>query len=318
VLGPDSPSVAGVLLNIANAEKDLQQFEAAERDLDRSALLTEAAFGPDALNLGRVLNNRCEVRFDRHDIAAATKDCERALAIKAKATKPDSPELVTTLMTLAKLADQRGDAKAADAIHDRILAIHLAALGEHHPKVAQDLYDVAERAMHDHRLDEARRDVERGLKIAEEAHEATLTANGKSYLADVALAKGDLAAARTSIREALADHEALAKTTTTPDVPQYLADDHDIEGRIDQAAGDLTGAEHELRRAVELAEPVAGVGQGLLAPHLEHLGALLVAAHKSTEATAVLARTLAILDATAASATTRARVEAELATARGH
>ena len=105
VLGPDSPNIAGVLLNIANAEKDLQQFEAAERDLDRSALLTEAAFGPDALNLGRVLNNRCEVHFDRHDIAAATKDCERALAIKTKATKPNSPELVTTLMTLAKLAE---------------------------------------------------------------------------------------------------------------------------------------------------------------------------------------------------------------------
>ncbi|HET9987248.1 MAG TPA: serine/threonine-protein kinase, partial [Kofleriaceae bacterium] len=141
-LGAGSPSIAGVLLNIANDEKALQHFEAAEHDLDRSATLTEAAFGPDALNLGRVLNNRCEVHFDRHDIAAATKDCERALAIKIKATKPNSPELVTTLMTLARLADQRGDPKAAQAIHERILAIHLAAFGEHHPKVAQDLYDL--------------------------------------------------------------------------------------------------------------------------------------------------------------------------------
>ena len=317
-LGAESPSIAGVLLNIAGAEMDLQQFDAAERDLDHSALLTEAAFGPDALNLGRVLNNRCEVHFDRHDIAAATKDCERALAIKTKATKPNSPELVSTLMTLARLADQRDDPKAADAIHARILEIHLAALGEHHPKVAQDLYDLAQRALREHRLDEARQEVSRGLKIVEAAHEPTLTANGQSFLADVDLARGDLAAARAEIRDALAGHEALVKTTTTPDVPQYLADDHDLTGRIDQAAGDLVGAERELRRSVELAEPVAGVGQALLAPHLEHLGALLIKAHKSAEAATVLARTVKILDATAASADTRARVEAELATARGH
>ena len=317
-LGPDSPAIAGVLLNIANIESDLQQFEAAERDLDRSATLTEAAFGPNALNLGRVLNNRCEVHFNRHDIAAATKDCERALAIKTKATKPDSPELVSTLMTLARLADQRGDTKTADTIHERILAIHLAALGEHHPKIAQDLYDLAAVALRENRLHEARDYVERGLKVAEGAHEPTLTANGLSNLADVERAQGDLTAARTSINDALAKHEALAKTTTTADSPQYLADDHDIAGRIDQASGDLVAAERELRMAVELAEPVSGAGQALLAPHLEHLGVLLIAAHKTPEATTVLTRTLAILDATAAPASERAQVQAELAKARGH
>ncbi|HET9993182.1 MAG TPA: hypothetical protein VFQ65_31820, partial [Kofleriaceae bacterium] len=148
------------------------------------------------------------------------------------------------------------------------------------------------------------------------AHEPTLTANGLSDLADVEREQGDLAAARTSIRDALAKHEALTKTTNTADLPQYLADDHDITGRIDQAAGDLVAAERELRKAVELAEPVAGVGQALLAPHLEHLGALLLAAHKSAEATTVLTRVLAILDATAAPASVREQVQAELANAR--
>ena len=315
-LGPDVPQSAGVLLNIANAEENLQHYEDAERDLDRSAKLTEAAFGPTALNLGRVLNNRCEVRFLRHDLAGAAADCDRALAIKTKATRADSPELATTLMTMAKLAEQRGDVKTAGAIDEQILAIHVKALGEHHAKVAQDHYTLGERALHEQRLREAREHVERGLGIARDAHDDALVAAGLADLADVQRAGGDFAAARTTIADALARHELLAKSTDAADSAQQLANDHSIMGRIDQATGDLAGAERELRRAVELVGPFAGEGQGLLAPHLENLGAVLAAAHQNAEAATVLARALAIVEATAGSASERAQLETELANAR--
>jgi tetratricopeptide (TPR) repeat protein len=316
VLGPDEPNIAGVLLNISNAESNLGRYDDAERDLDRSAQMTEDEFGPNALNLGRVLNNRCEVRLLRHDVTGASADCERALAIKTKASGPNSAELASTLMELAELAEQRDDEAAADEIRARIVAIHVGALGAHHPKVAQDYYDLAESALRAGDATKARDDVGHGRAIAEAAHDPTLVAEGQSALADVLRVRGDIAAARAAIRLALAHHEELAHGSANADVALAVASDHEEAGRIEQAAGDLVAAERELRLAVELTTPVAGTGQANLAAPLEHLGALLAAAGKPHDAVAPLDRALAIATATAGPATDRARLGLALASAR--
>jgi tetratricopeptide (TPR) repeat protein len=141
--GPDHPTVASRLNNLALVLGDLGQPETARPLLERALAIDEAAHGPDHPTVAIRLSNLATVLRDLGQPETAQPLLERALAITEAAHGPDHPDVATTLNNLALVLQDLGQPEAAQPLLERALAIDEAAHGPDHPDVATALNNLA-------------------------------------------------------------------------------------------------------------------------------------------------------------------------------
>jgi hypothetical protein len=141
--GPDHPTVATALNNLAEALRGLGHPDQAQPLYERALAIDEAAYGPDHPTVAIILNNLAEALRGLGHPDQAQPLYERALAIDEAAHGPDHPEVAATLNNLAGALRDLGHPDQAQPLLERALAIDEAAHGPDHPDVATDLNNLA-------------------------------------------------------------------------------------------------------------------------------------------------------------------------------
>ena len=102
-LGPEHPSVALSLNNLAESYCTLGDSAKAEPLYRRSLAIYEKALGPEHPDVAHSLNNLAVLYDDRGDYAKAEPLYRRSLAINEKALGPEHPDVAISLNNLAML-----------------------------------------------------------------------------------------------------------------------------------------------------------------------------------------------------------------------
>jgi CHAT domain-containing protein/Flp pilus assembly protein TadD len=113
-LGPDHPSVAMSLNNLALLYQEQGRYADAEPLYKRSLAIRQKTLGPDHPDVATSLNNLAWLYKDQGRYADAEPLYKRSLAIKETSFGPDHPDVATALNNLAALYDNQG--RYADAL----------------------------------------------------------------------------------------------------------------------------------------------------------------------------------------------------------
>ena len=142
-LGPDHPSTATSLNNLAELYRNQGAYAKAEPVYLRALAINEKALGPDHFDTATSLNNLAVLYDSQGAYAKAEPLYLRALGIREKALGPDHPDTAQSLNNLAALYDSQGAYAKAEPLYLRALAINEKALGPDHPSTALSLNNLA-------------------------------------------------------------------------------------------------------------------------------------------------------------------------------
>ncbi|MCO1577677.1 FxSxx-COOH system tetratricopeptide repeat protein [Crossiella sp. SN42] len=168
--GPNHPTVAISLGNLAVVLKELGQPDQARPLLERALAIGEAAHGPNHPTVAAILSNLAVVLQDLGRPDQARPLLERALAIGEATHGPNHPAVATRLGNLAFGLKELGQPDQARPLLERALAIDEAAHGPNHPAVAISLSNLAVVLKDLGQPDQARPLLERALAIGEATH----------------------------------------------------------------------------------------------------------------------------------------------------
>ena len=122
-LGPDHPTVATLLNNLARLYDEQGQYAQAKPLYKRLLAMSEKALGPDHPDVATALNNLAGLYKAQGKYAQAEPLYKRSLAIWEKALGPDHPDVATVLSNLAAVYRKTGREKEAKALEDRARVI---------------------------------------------------------------------------------------------------------------------------------------------------------------------------------------------------
>src|SRR5262245_2804721 len=143
-LGPEHPTVAATLHNLASIYREKGAYAKAESLHHRARTIWEKTLGPEDPDVAKSLNNLGILDNAKGEYAKAEQSCQRALAILEKTLGPEHPDVASTLHNLADIYHSIGDYAKAESIYQRVLAIREKALGPEDPDVAAVLTNLAE------------------------------------------------------------------------------------------------------------------------------------------------------------------------------
>ncbi len=132
-LGPEHPSVAIRLNNLAQLLKATNRLAEAEPLMRRALAIDEASFGAEHPNVAIDLNNLALLLKATYRLAEAEPLMRRALAIDEASFGPEHPKVAIRLNNLAQLLQDTNRLAEAEPLMRRALAIFEASLGEGHP-----------------------------------------------------------------------------------------------------------------------------------------------------------------------------------------
>ncbi|MSP02082.1 MAG: tetratricopeptide repeat protein [Acetobacteraceae bacterium] len=290
-LGPDHPSVARDLNNLAELLYATNRRAEAEPLYRRALAIGEASLGPDHPEVATGLNNLALLLSDTNRRAEAEPLYRRALAIGEASLGPDHPSVAAGLNNLAGLLRATNRLAEAEPLYRRALSIDEASLGPDHPSVARDLNNLALLLSDTNRLAEAEPLFRRALAIGEASfgpdhpNVATRLNNLARLLSDT----NRLAEAEPLYRRALAIFEA----SLGPDHPSVAAGLNNLAGLL-RATNRLAEAEPLYRRVVSIFEASFGPDHPNVATGLNNLALLLRATGRAAEAEPPTRRMLVI------------------------
>jgi CHAT domain-containing protein/tetratricopeptide (TPR) repeat protein len=238
-VGPDHPSLASYINNLASLLAESGDVAAARPLFEQALAIRARALGPEHRDVGTSTHNLANVLLQTGDYAAAKPLFERALVILEKALGPEHPGVASCLDNLANLCTREGSLTTARELHTRSLAIKEKALGAEHPSVGVTLDALAEGLLAEGRLVEARALYERALAIKEKAQgpEHPEVARSLDNLGSVLHESGEYARA-LSLHERALELRLRALGPQHPDVA--LSHRNCAVGRL--AKGDAEGA----------------------------------------------------------------------------
>ena len=166
-LGPDHPTTATRLNNLASTFSDLGRHTEALPLQERALRITEATLGPDHPTTATRLGNLASTfsALGRHTEALPLQ--ERALRISEATLGPDHPTTALRLGNLASTFSDLGRHTEALPLEERALRITEATLGPDHPDTATCLNNLASTFSALGRHTEALPLEERALRITE-------------------------------------------------------------------------------------------------------------------------------------------------------
>jgi tetratricopeptide (TPR) repeat protein len=168
-LGPNHPSVASSLNNLATFYHAQGRYADAERLYQRSLAIREKALGPNHTEVAASLDNLAVMYALQDRYADAEQLHKRALSIYENALGPNHPDVGRVLNNLASLYQDKGRYAQAEPLFKRSLAIEEKALGPNHPSVATSLNNLSLLYVDQGRYTEAEPLYKRALAIQEKA-----------------------------------------------------------------------------------------------------------------------------------------------------
>jgi len=291
VLGPEHPTVAEGLSNLARLYADQGKYAEAEPLFKRALVIHEKALGPEHPDVARDLNNLAALYDDQGRYAEAEPLFKRALVIHEKALGSEHPAVARDLNNLAVLYVDQGRYAEAEPLAKRALVIDEKALGPEHADVANDLSNLARLYELQGKYTEAEPLAKRALVIDEKAlgPEHPDVARDLNNLATLYADQGKYAEAEPLYQRALAiDEKALG--LEHPDVARDL----DGLARLYELQDKYTEAEPLTKRALAIDDKVLGPEHPDVAAGLNNLAALYDHQGKYAEAEPLFKRALAI------------------------
>jgi len=292
VYGPEHRFVATALTNLATVYGGNGELEEAERLLLRGLGIRRRVFGEDSPETGIDYKNLGHLATLRGEYPRAEGYLERSLAIDLARLGAEHPRVAWDLGALGALALRRARWAEAEEKLGRALDIARAKLGAEHRDVARYERDLARAALAQGRLDEAEVRARRAREILErQAPESPELPAALEAEGEVALARGDLAAARERFERALAVTEKISG----PEHPELAGTLLDL-AEVRLREGDAEAAAALCRRALAIAEQAHGAEHPDVGLALRGLGEALAAAGDSGAAAAQLERASALLE----------------------
>jgi CHAT domain-containing protein/Tfp pilus assembly protein PilF len=142
-LGPNHPSVAISLNNLALLYHSTGEYATAETLQRRALSIKDRALGPEHSSVAESLNNLGHLYREMGENAKAEPLQRRALSIWEKALGPEHPNVAESLNNLASLHRNIGNYSKSEPLYQRALAIFEKAWGPEHTEVAACLNDLA-------------------------------------------------------------------------------------------------------------------------------------------------------------------------------
>jgi tetratricopeptide (TPR) repeat protein len=130
--GPDDPSVAVELNNLAEAQRLLDRFDEAEALYRRAVALDEKAGPSNAVGLATSLNNLALVYRGQGRLDEAERAHLRSLNLLEDAVGPSHPDVARSLNNLATVYREQGKPDQARPLLERAVAIAETTLGPKH------------------------------------------------------------------------------------------------------------------------------------------------------------------------------------------
>jgi tetratricopeptide (TPR) repeat protein len=134
--GPDHPSVATTLNNLAGLLEDTNRLAEAEPLMRRALAIAEASLGPDHPSVATSLNNLALLLRATNRLTEAEPLMRRALAINEASYGPDHPKVAIRLNNLAGLLwieNRLAEAEPLMRRHVEILMSFTVRTGHVHP-----------------------------------------------------------------------------------------------------------------------------------------------------------------------------------------
>ena len=294
-VGPDHPTVATALSNLALALRELGQAGAAQPLLERALTIDEAAFGPDDPAVATDLSNLAGVLLELGQAGAAQPVLERALRIGENTYGPDHPEVTTNLNNLAMVLKDLGQAEAAQPLLERALRIDENTYGPDHPLVAIRLTNLALVLKDLGQAVAAQPLLERALTIDEATFgpDHPTVAADLSNLATVLKQLGQVEAAQPLLERALRIDE----NTYGPDHPALATRSTNLAAVL-RGLGQSEAARPLLERALRIDENAYGPNHPVVAVDLSNLAMVLKDLGQTGAARSLLKRAIRVAEAT--------------------
>ncbi|MCA9607866.1 MAG: tetratricopeptide repeat-containing protein, partial [Myxococcales bacterium] len=244
-LGDDHPRVAVTLNNLGATFADHRDFSGARRAHEEALSIRERALGPDHPEVASSANNLGVALMEQGEYDAAEAAFKRAIAIR-EAGGVD-PALSDPILNLGNLHLFRGQNEAALAAYRRALANDRAVFGDDHPNVAFSRNNVGTALWLSGDLEGATAELEaaRDLLAKRLGDDHPILAAPLLGLAEVALDRGDPAAARPLLAEAEA--RVFILDFDSPGTSRSAA-----AGAIDRYVGVNVGVEWDFPAATQL------------------------------------------------------------------
>jgi serine/threonine-protein kinase len=165
-LGPDHPSTAVAVTNLANAQLGLHQTKEAERGYRRALAIFQRAYGPESERAALLTNNLAIVVFEDGHYDEAEAMYRRVVALREKLFGPEHPLVAQALWNLGSVLAQKEQLDEAKPVVERALAIEEKAVGPDNPEVRGILDALGEILVDQGRFAAARPIFERSLATA--------------------------------------------------------------------------------------------------------------------------------------------------------
>ena len=180
-----------VCLNLGTVLADLQRTDEAAASFEEALRVIREAVGDDHPDVARAYDGLASVHYDKQELDQAIAGFERAIVIKEAAMGPDHPGLVVSLANLGMSHADAGRPQEALAPLQRAAALIEASFGKEHPNLAVILTARGSAYRDLQRLPEARADLERAVAIGE-AHGLPSLSQSRARLAAIDGAEADL------------------------------------------------------------------------------------------------------------------------------
>ena len=291
VRGPDHPSVATSLNNLAELLRAQGYFDEARPLYERSLGIREKSLGPDHPEVATSLNNLAALFLEEGQFDEARPLLERSLGIWEKSLGPDHPSVALSLNNLAELLSAQGQFEEARPLHERSLGIKEKSLGPDHPSVALSLNNLAELLSAQGQLEEARPLYERSLRILEKSLGPDHPSVGTSLnnLAKLLSAQGQFEEARPLYERSLGIYE----KSLGPDHPSVGTSLNNLAGLL-SSLGQFEEARPLYERSLRIREKSLGPDHADVAASLNGLASLLAGQGQFEEARPLYERSLGI------------------------
>ncbi|WP_324616405.1 tetratricopeptide repeat protein [Lusitaniella coriacea] len=287
VFGPEHPSVATSLNNLAELYQIASNYAAAEPLFRRALSIWEKTLGAEHPRVAIGLNNLASLYWYMGNYPAAESLFQRTLAIQEKVLGSEHTDVARSLNNLAEVYRVMGNYRAAELLFQRAIAIKEKALGAEHPDIARSLNNLAAlyQIMGNYRAAEPL--FRRASAIWEKAFGAEHPDVAASFnnLALLYRAMGDDGAAEPLLQRAISIWEK-ALGIEHPDIATSLNN----LAALYQDRGDYDAAELLFRRAIAIDENVYGQDHPEVAADLKNLSLLHRAQNDIPRATEFLQR----------------------------
>jgi len=293
VLGPEHPSTATSLNNLALLYDNQGLYAKAEPLYQRALAIYEKALGPEHPDTATSLNNLAGLYASQGLYAKAEPLYQRALAIDEKALGPEHPDTAIDLNNLAALYDSQGLYAKAEPLYQRALAIREKVLGPEHPDTALSLNNLAALYKSQGLYAKAEPLYQRALAVNEKAlgPEHPDTALSLNNLAALYKSQGLYAKAEPLYQRALAVNE----KALGPEHPGTATSLNNLAALYD-SQGLYAKAEPLYQRALAIREKVLGPEHPDTATSLNNLAGLYDSQSLYAKAEPLYQRALAIYE----------------------